>query len=493
MSFQTLWRHLWVLVVGLALACGDDSGDDGNGDGPADAAAGDGDGDTGAGDGDTGDGDGDASSGNGSTGDGVWAQMGYDEKNWYFNPDETTLSVDNAGSLEQKWSFTIAGFPPGTPVIAEGKVFVMATGGTYAIDFESGEEVWSRTDIAGSASVAYEPGFIYVHDQNAQLWKLKTDDGTEEWGPVQADEQPGCDGTSSPIVGGGKVIVGHSCGLREVGMAGGPEGARGGVEAHDTGDGSKLWTYWTADEDENGAMVWSSVGIDVDSGTVYATTGNNYTAEGPNSDAIHAIDLEDGTRKWMTQVRSNDVWSIPVRIAGPDTDFGANPIIVDGAVAAGDKGSAFWSMDADTGEILWSREGMSAARDQAHGGILMNGAYDGENFYALVNDTSNRSTLLYGMNGDDGEDVFEPKRFDGKFAWGAPAIANGVLVAPVDDDLHILDASSGETLTMFNTGGTIAAGSAAIVDGKVIVQSGLQYPFDPSTKPNNQIICYGLP
>ncbi len=437
-------------------------------------------------------GDGDSTTPPTST-SGVWASMGFDERNWYFNPNETTLTTANAGSLVQKWSFTIAGFPPGTPVVAEGMVFVMATGGTYAIDLESGTEVWSNTNLRGSASLAYEPGFIYAHDEAAQLWKLNAADGSTVWGPVKADAQTGCDGTSSPILGGGLVVVGHSCGVREIGQGGGAAGARGGVEAHSTTDGSKVWTYWTVETGEDGAMVWSSVGIDVAGGTVFATTGNNYTMGGANSDAIHALDLNAGTLKWKTQVRTGDTWSIPVAIAGPDTDFGANPIVLDGAVAAGDKGSAFWSLDKNSGSILWSREGLSAARDQAHGGILMNGAYDGTNFYAIVNDTSNRSAILYAMNGSSGADVFAPKPYAGKFAWAAPSLANGVLVVPIDDDLHILDAATGSELNSFNTGGTIAAGSAAIVDGNVIVQSGLMYPLDATTKPNNQIICYGLP
>ncbi|HTU63524.1 MAG TPA: hypothetical protein VMF89_33910, partial [Polyangiales bacterium] len=56
---------------------------------------------------------------------GTWRMMGYDETNTYFNPHETILSVSNAPMLKEKWRFTVAGFPPGSPVVAEGKVFVM--------------------------------------------------------------------------------------------------------------------------------------------------------------------------------------------------------------------------------------------------------------------------------------------------------------------------------------------------------------------------------
>ena len=73
------------------------------------------------------------------------------------------------------------------------------------------------------------------------------------------------------------------------------------------------------------------------------------------------------------------------------------------------------------------------------------------------------------------------------------AIANGLLVVPNDEDLYVLNAMTGDQLAKFTTGGTIAAGAAAIADGKIVVPSGLQYSLDSTCKNNNLIICYGLP
>ena len=60
-----------------------------------------------------------------------------------------------------------------------------------------------------------------------------------------------------------------------------------------------------------------------------------------------------------------------------------------------------------------------------------------------------------------------------------------------DDELLILNAETGDMIKSFATGGTIAAGAAAIVDGKIVVKSGLEYPLGAVTT-NNQIHCYGL-
>jgi outer membrane protein assembly factor BamB len=424
----------------------------------------------------------------------AWTMMGGDERNWYFNAAESTISAANAGTLTEKWRFMVAGYPAGSPVIAEGKVFVTATGGVYALDLMSGAKLWERTDITGTASPAYEAGFVYVHQQvGANLFKLDAADGQTVWGPKQSNATARCDGTSSPILGGGKVIVGFSCGVLEVTGGG---GARGGFSAHDMESGDQLYQYFTVPETgEDGAMVWSSVGIDVEGGRVFAATGNNYSVAGANSDAIHAVDLMTGAGLWKHQVRENDLWPGG---AGQDTDFGANPIVAEVSgtkvVANGDKGSAFWALNRETGDEIWSRQNLSASHTANNGGILMNGAFDGRYFYAVSNDPSGRKAVLHKMDPSMNGTSVWMKEFAGKVTWGAPSLANGVIYVPINDDLHVLDAESGDSLTMFATGGSMAAGAAAIAEGRVVVKSGLNYVFGLGDAiNNNQVICYGLP
>jgi polyvinyl alcohol dehydrogenase (cytochrome) len=425
-----------------------------------------------------------------------WPMMGYDANNNYFNPNETKLSVATAPMLKEKWRFTVSGYPPGTPIVAEGKVFAMSTGGMYGINLADGKMAWSRTDIVGTASAAYENGFVYVHTfEGPNLYKLKAADGMTVWGPIVSNMNTACDGMSSPIVAGGMVVVGHSCGVLETG-GGDAATARGGVEAFDTETGMRKWSYFTVPETgENGAMVWSSVSIDPAAKVVYAATGNNYSVQGENSDSIHAIDMTTGMRKWKQQVHKDDTWSLLLAPTGPDTDFGANPIlaVVDGkkVIGNGDKGSFFHMFDRETGQVLWSRDKLSTARNQQNGGILMNGAFDGKYFYAVANQPPGQAVLHVMDPSKMGADVWTKNYM--KLTWGAPSLANGVLVVPSDDALLILNAATGDQLAMFTTGGTIAAGSAAIVDGNVVVKSGLEYALDSSVKSNNQIICYGLP
>ncbi|MET0391101.1 MAG: PQQ-binding-like beta-propeller repeat protein [Polyangiales bacterium] len=427
-----------------------------------------------------------------------WTMMGHDGRNTYFQPKETEITVDNAKDLKEQWRYKTQGFPAGSPVIVDGKVYITATGGLVALDLKTGKELWTQPKVMGTSTPAYSEGFLYVHSAaGANLYKIDANDGAVVWGPVQTyPSNPSCDGTSSAIIAGDTVLVGHSCGIAEVTGGEAQAKARGGVEALSASDGAPLWTYWTTDGDETGAMVWSTVSVDLAEKVVYATTGNNYTVAGGNSDAIHAIDLESGERKWVKQVREGDLWSLGggIMSTGEDTDFGANPILAEHEgktiVAAGDKGAAFWALDRATGEILWSREDLSANHTPNNGGVLMNGAWDGQYFYVASNEPPNRS-LLHVLDPKNGNDVREPQVLDA-IVWGAPSLANGVLFVPVNSVLHVYNAESGEELTSFDTGGTIAAGAAAIVDGHVVVKSGLQYQFATDAKNNNEVIGYGL-
>jgi len=426
----------------------------------------------------------------------VWAMMGYDANNNYNNPVEKILTLANAAQLKEKWRFKVSGFPPGTPIIAEGKVFVTATGGSYAINLTDGSQIWARTDLTGTASCAYEGGAVYVHTFDSNLYKVSAADGKTLWGPVLTNKIAGADGESSPIFGKGMVFVGHSAGAVELG-SGDTATVRGGVEAYRTDTGEPVWTYFTVPATgENGANVWSSVSLDLQAGVLFAATGNNYSVQGENSDAFHAVDMMTGMRKWKKQIRDNDTWSLLAAPTGPDTDFGANPILAEIAgrkvAAAGDKNSDFFVFDRETGEVVWSKTKLSTSRNAQNGGILMNGAWDGKYFYAVANQPPAAAVLHALDPAKNGEDAWPAKTFT-ELTWGAPSLANGVLVVPNADKIYILNAMTGEQIAMFATGGTIAAGAPAIVDGHICVGSGLSYALDPSVKNSDQIICYATP
>jgi outer membrane protein assembly factor BamB len=433
----------------------------------------------------------------------AWRMMGYDERNTYFNPHETTLSVDNAKQLAEKWRFTVSGIPVGTPVIADDKVFLLTSGGTYALDFETGKQLWFRNDIIGSASPAYGGGFVYVQNSIPPLvYKLNPADGTTVWGPVRnCDDDTTCAGESSPILVGDTLYVGMERNLAEASLyAADCNGVRGGVRALDIATGAERWIYHTVPDSteggENGASVWSTISVDVAAGMAFATTGNNFTVAGPNGDAIHAFDLASGERRWVFQSRV-DAYSAADLFADLDVrdlDFGANPIMADVAglrlTAAGDKGGTFWVLDRETGKIVWSRDDLAPTHNALHGGIFINGAFDGEAFYVVANNGIAGGAVLHRLEAAAGKSTWS-KRFEAT-TWGAVSLANGLLFVPNDTVLYVMNAKTGEVVTQFETGGTIGGGAAAVVRGRVVVKSGMVWT-DPTCRPNDHFICYALP
>lgn len=487
------------------------SGTTGGASGTTGGAGGDGVGGTGGGvggDGGGGTGGGVGGAGGGGTGGdsgtggstNQWTHLGYDNTNTYFNPNETTISVANAPMLVKKWEFPVGGVPHGGVSIANGKAFVTSGGGTYAINLADGTQAWHNPDVMADGTATYHEGAVYVHDYGAVIHKLNAEDGTQMWASPKTYDLAGADGTSSPTIGGGLVVVGHSCGANEIGVSAAT--SFGGVEAFHIEDGTRAWTYMTGQDDsgastgENGAMVWSTVSIDEEAGIVYAATGNNYTIGGDNSDAIHAIDLMTGERVWKTQVREGDTWSL-FGGGSEDTDFGANPILatIDGrkVVACGDKASTFWVLDRMTGEIIWKTEpALSGSHTPANGGVLNNGAWDGQRFYVSSNAPPGNTTV-HALNGADGAAAWPKKDFP-VIIWGMSSVANGVLAVPVNTVLYLFNAETGEMLNMFDTGGTIAAGAPAIAEGMIVVKSGMQYALDPANAIlNMKVFAYGLP
>jgi len=435
-----------------------------------------------------------------------WRTMGYDERNWYFNPQEKGLSAQNARQLIEKWRFTISGIPMGALSIADGKVFATATGGTYAIDLETGKQVWARTDLGGNAAPGYSAGFVYVQTSlPPQVYKLSALDGKTVWGPIRnCNDDSSCSGESSPTIVGDTVYVGMESNMAEASFAPGTaNGKRGGVRALAADSGELRWLYQTVQEpnsaSEDGASVWSSISVDVPAGLVFATTGNSYTVAGPNANAFHAIDLASGARRWVKQVRQGDVFTAVAALAGKDStkfdfDFGANPILAEvggkRVVAAGDKGGAFWVLERETGEILWRRDDLAPSADATTGGILMNGAFDGRAFYVVSNDARSGGAVLHRLDGATGASAWShPFK---ELTWGAPSLANGVLFVPNNSTLYALNADTGEVLTQLETGGTMVAAAPAIAQGTVVVKSGFLYTV-PSTMLNDQVICYALP
>jgi polyvinyl alcohol dehydrogenase (cytochrome) len=412
-----------------------------------------------------------------------WRQLGYDLSSTFHNRG-SSLTPERAAALETAWTYDAPASVNGAPAVAGDRVYLLTGEGLVALDADSGTEIWKRDDISGSSSPTLTGGVLYVLGGDPTLWAVDADTGEDVWNVV-ADDQEFASGFSSPVVTKNAVIVGLAS-IEEV-AAEANAMFRGGVAAFDRQTGAELWRYRTAEPPYNGVSVWSTVSVDLDTGTVFATTGNNYTEEaGPTSDSVIALDLDTGEVRWMRQVSAGDVFTIPTPTS-EDTDFGTNPILfeaeIDGVerklLGAGQKSGMFWVLDRETGEIVWQRH--VSGGSALIGGVFNNGAYDGERIIVAGNNGPGGAappegteglSVLMAMDPATGEVLWQ-RPLD-EWVWAPITIADGVGFVAVDVQLQAFDTETGEPLFSLDTEGTIS--SAPVVAGRrVYFGSGLSY------------------
>ena len=125
-----------------------------------------------------------------------------------------------------------------------------------------------------------------------------------------------------PPYHGGRVFVGVQ-GLNEEGQGGNAKYEcctfRGSVSALDANTGQVLWKTYTIDEPKPrgknkdgvqqwgpaGGGIWSAPTVDPKRNMVYVATGNNYADPSQKTtDAVIALDMNSGTRKWVNQTHA---------------------------------------------------------------------------------------------------------------------------------------------------------------------------------------------
>jgi polyvinyl alcohol dehydrogenase (cytochrome) len=367
----------------------------------------------------------------------LWRGWGPDVRNDRFQPDPGFTAAD-VPKLRLKWAF---GIPDTTqsrsqPAVAGGRLFMgNQAGAVYALDAESGCTYWtfeSRAGVRTAISVGPFEGrgdarfAIYFADAQARAYAVDAETGEELWN-YKVDDHPAARATGSPTLHDGVLYVPTS-GVSEETAAALPDYEcctfRGSLTALDAHTGQVIWKAYTVDEPRPrgtsltgaqlygpaGVAIWTSPTVDAERGLVYAATGNAYAdPEPPTSDAIVAFDIDTGEIRWINQATPGDVWILgcdpqsagmaPGGIdpaenpncpedVGPDYDFAASPALTTTAdgrdvIVVPQKSGVGYALDPDQdGDFLWRyRWGQGSAI-----GGVWGAATDGERAYFAVAD-----------------------------------------------------------------------------------------------------------
>jgi polyvinyl alcohol dehydrogenase (cytochrome) len=445
------------------------------------------------------------------------------------------LTQDQVPQLKLKWAF---GYPDGLsaygqPSIVSDRVFVGTdTGFVYSINAETGCVYWSyqaKGAVRPAVSVAPVSGHAgtkygaFFGDAHANVYAVDAQTGQELWS-TRVDNHFVARITAAPKVYEGRVYVPVSS--SEEFSASNLDypccTGRGSLVALDANTGAQVWKTYMVPEPKptrknsrgvqqyspSGGSIWNSPTIDADRGAIYVGTGDGQSNPVPDTtDAVVALDLKTGKILWFYQGQANDAFmggcNGPARtdncpaVNGPDQDIGNSPILrklPDGksVVVFGMKNGKVFALDPDKkGAIVWQTHVVDIPKGQENSfyallnGVVWGGAADHQNVYYGL-----QSGGMVALNLATGQFVWRvkflnadtPRVSNSAAATGMPGV---VFVAGSDGKLRGLSTADGHTIWEYDTaklfetvnkvpahGGAIASIGPSIANGMLFIGSG---------------------
>jgi polyvinyl alcohol dehydrogenase (cytochrome) len=382
-----------------------------------------------------------------------WNGWGRDVENSRYQP-RPGLKATDVPRLKLKWAYTYPGrAATGHPTIIGDKLFVTSsTGRISMLNVRSGCEYWTYeagSGVRSAITIAPLPRTsgakfaAYFGDQKTFAHAIDAQTGAPLW-KTKLDEHPVARITGSPQFFEGQLYVPLSSVEEVASRDAGYQCCtfRGSVAALDGVSGKVLWKTYTIDSEPKpfrkssagtqmfgpaGAAIWSTPTIDVKRRVLYVGTGNSYTDVATNgSDAVQALSLDAGERRWINQLTPNDAYLVGCgkdrtgidncpQTNGPDFDIGSPPILrtlPDGKqiLLVGQKSGVVYGLDPQEGKTLWqTRVGSGSSL----GGVEWGMSADTELVYAPNSDFRLQATAQPGITA--------LKFATGEKVWSVPA------------------------------------------------------------------------
>ncbi len=324
---------------------------------------------------------------------------------------DVTLHAIDAATSDEHWSTTFNGVSLGSPVIADGLVFVAVdpldgvlspSGGTpdpneqvdrtrgyvVAFDASTGAERWrTAVGLVGYQSPVFADGMVFVMDRDGYARGLDSQTGEIQWSSLNVPSafaisyEPREPQSSSVSVAGGLVVVTSYSGFTYAFRL-------------DTGDVAWYWPQETGNgvDDYGSGFQRNTIDPVISGDTVFLSTNRN---NGTN--VFAAVSLQTGQERWTRETQGYE--PSPVAVAdgvavltvGPyngrslraiDVATGQDvlwdvpassldepiPTIADGIVYAGNSDSSVRAIDLRTGDVLWTVRTGGAIASQIYAG-----------------------------------------------------------------------------------------------------------------------------
>jgi PQQ-dependent dehydrogenase (methanol/ethanol family) len=289
----------------------------------------------------------------------------------------SSITPNDVKSLKSQWAFQYGGTNvEATPLVVDGLMFVTGPlNDAAALDARTGRPIWRYTrklpqEVHNQCTVMTNRGFailgnrLYMATLDTRLVALDAKTGNVLWDVAVDDYQKGYSITHAPLALDGKVIVGVTSGECAL---------NGFVDAYDADSGKRLWRFWAIPKegdlaratwagnsaDTGGGPTWMTGTYDVETDTLFWTTGNpapDYDGSVRAGDNLYtcsvlALDPNSGKLKWYFQFTPHDTH---------DWDANETPVLIDAKLKGlprklliqANRNGFYYVLDRLTGEFL---------------------------------------------------------------------------------------------------------------------------------------------
>ena len=401
----------------------------------------------------------------------------------YFGTSDGALCALDSSSGAKEWCFATSDVILSSPSVAEGAVYFgtgfWATsdiGYLYAVDGQTGQELWRFSAGPILTSPAINDGVVYFNDSMGHFYALQNKSLSVATGDSHSDgtmARANLQRTGAYDVEAVRELRGIKWQFEMGGTPGAPPTVVGEtvylcggtyVYALDTETGGRLWRYVTSGAFSSPAIA---------DGVVYFGGYGGY---------VYAVDAKTGLKKWRVTTRGF-----------PSEDMMASsPAVYNGTVYIGSYDGHMYALDAVTGQERWAfrTDGLIFSSPAIDAGILYFGSGDGF-LYAVNSQTGQEEWRFQTMGGQigatpaiaDGTVYFRATdglayavdSQSGSLKWSfpvrdklisSPAVANGLVYYGTENGLYALDSQNGQELWFFETD-TRVESSPVIANGLV--------------------------
>jgi outer membrane protein assembly factor BamB len=402
-----------------------------------------------------------------------WPMYLYNPAHSSYNASETHITTDNVTSLKAAWTFSAQPLGGGVTVV-NGVVYVGDWGGNfYAIRAAGGSLIWQQ-----SVGIAAEPdnpvcqpaigvtgqsvvkdGVVYVPGGDSAIYALDQNTGSQIWRVALSDPVSGAYIWSSLTLVDNSIFLG-------IASLGDCPLIRGALIRIDLNDPLNPVIKYLAPPDAIGAGIWSTPAVDVQTNTLYATTGTG------DQNPLGGV---WGSAFLSFNAKTLDIggyYLLPLQEGDVDIEWGSSPTLfqnTDGTplVAATGKDGFLYCLKRSDMSVAWTAQ-LAVDCDNPQGGCgsLSTPAFDGNALYvgAGVSDPDSFSLGTVYAFSRAGEQLWNRSLSDTVIA--PVTVANGMVFVSTLSGLVVLNAGTGEQL--WDDGGMGSLyGQPVVVDGTV--------------------------